>query len=475
MSVEEALKILEVSENASDQEVKEAFRKLGLRFHPDKEGSKEAFQKLVAARDCILAPENPEQSSEHDLQPEPWRTKEPASKEELCNWLQEDSEKYNVDIANDFPVTNSSHIYSNMWKLMQAKRLSYYDVQCMSPDDRKRFTQVILWDDDMTAQVIRGVKSGALNAKPYSVKELLEPSDSFLQVLGQLQRASVIKFNPAESFLLQIVMRSWEYAEPSQFQCATPNLGLLTGDYNRKLLLSFEVLGVWEELSYSIAALIRNYRSNTGSFTLEQLQPELKYRIQVVAKEKLNGFEELYNFAKVVQKLLEALEKEANKAPVKDSQEQQRKSKDDVSEVRQKELVELSKKLKVLACKQAKGSLDRPASIEQQQSEEAIDQYAAQRIELYKEAVSMISAALPIQAQHRRPVQAKVKFLVCWALLCVSFGVALIISDWVREGCQRKTTAQFKLTNSMEHFEKLCRSEEKEMSTDHHCPPVMAA
>ncbi|MDZ5760908.1 DnaJ domain-containing protein [Lyticum sinuosum] len=54
MSKEEALLILGIEKNASQDEVNQAFRKLMLSNHPDKGGSKYIASKIIEARDILI-------------------------------------------------------------------------------------------------------------------------------------------------------------------------------------------------------------------------------------------------------------------------------------------------------------------------------------------------------------------------------------------------------------------------------------
>ena len=55
MEYKDYYKVLGVSKNASEQEIKKAFRKLARTHHPDSGGSPEAFRKIVEAKDNLLA------------------------------------------------------------------------------------------------------------------------------------------------------------------------------------------------------------------------------------------------------------------------------------------------------------------------------------------------------------------------------------------------------------------------------------
>ena len=46
--------ILGVGKNATDEEIKKAFRKLALEFHPDRNKSKGAEDKFKEINDCLL-------------------------------------------------------------------------------------------------------------------------------------------------------------------------------------------------------------------------------------------------------------------------------------------------------------------------------------------------------------------------------------------------------------------------------------
>ncbi|MBQ7074379.1 J domain-containing protein [bacterium] len=46
-------KILGVEENASTAEIKKAFRKLAIKYHPDRGGSKEKFQEINEAHGVL--------------------------------------------------------------------------------------------------------------------------------------------------------------------------------------------------------------------------------------------------------------------------------------------------------------------------------------------------------------------------------------------------------------------------------------
>jgi curved DNA-binding protein CbpA len=49
--------ILEVNENASQEQIKKAFRKASLKKHPDRGGNKEEFQKINTAYQILGDPE----------------------------------------------------------------------------------------------------------------------------------------------------------------------------------------------------------------------------------------------------------------------------------------------------------------------------------------------------------------------------------------------------------------------------------
>ena len=48
--------VLDVSQRATEFEIKAAFRKLALKFHPDKGGDPEKFKALAAAYDVLSDP-----------------------------------------------------------------------------------------------------------------------------------------------------------------------------------------------------------------------------------------------------------------------------------------------------------------------------------------------------------------------------------------------------------------------------------
>lgn len=56
LSMKDFYQILGVSRQATDDEIKKAYRKLALKFHPDKcrlDGAKEVFKKIAQAYDCL--------------------------------------------------------------------------------------------------------------------------------------------------------------------------------------------------------------------------------------------------------------------------------------------------------------------------------------------------------------------------------------------------------------------------------------
>ncbi len=65
-----------MKENASDEEIKKAFRKLALRYHPDRNKSKDAEEKFkeISEAYAILAGKQkaPAVYSDYDAVPETW-------------------------------------------------------------------------------------------------------------------------------------------------------------------------------------------------------------------------------------------------------------------------------------------------------------------------------------------------------------------------------------------------------------------
>ena len=57
--IDEARKILELGESATLREIKDAYRRLALKYHPDrsedKKDAEEMFKKITAAHDIIMA------------------------------------------------------------------------------------------------------------------------------------------------------------------------------------------------------------------------------------------------------------------------------------------------------------------------------------------------------------------------------------------------------------------------------------
>jgi DnaJ-class molecular chaperone len=64
MVKKEYYKILEVSTDASCEDVKAGYSKLSLEKHPDKGGSKEEFEKIIEAYEILS---NPHQRLKYDL------------------------------------------------------------------------------------------------------------------------------------------------------------------------------------------------------------------------------------------------------------------------------------------------------------------------------------------------------------------------------------------------------------------------
>jgi len=56
LKIKDFYEILGVSKTATDEELKKSYRKLALKFHPDKNqtpGSKDVFKKVAEAYDCL--------------------------------------------------------------------------------------------------------------------------------------------------------------------------------------------------------------------------------------------------------------------------------------------------------------------------------------------------------------------------------------------------------------------------------------
>lgn len=56
MKIKDFYEVLGVSKSATDEEIKKAYKKLALKYHPDKNkklGSKEVFKKVAQAYDCL--------------------------------------------------------------------------------------------------------------------------------------------------------------------------------------------------------------------------------------------------------------------------------------------------------------------------------------------------------------------------------------------------------------------------------------
>jgi DnaJ-class molecular chaperone len=52
--------ILGINKDATDNDIKKAYRKMALKFHPDKNkfvGTKDVFKKISQAYDCLINPE----------------------------------------------------------------------------------------------------------------------------------------------------------------------------------------------------------------------------------------------------------------------------------------------------------------------------------------------------------------------------------------------------------------------------------
>ena len=58
--------ILGVPRNASDKDLKDAFKKKAMQYHPDRGGSEEQFKKLNEAYDVLKDPENQHKSTNPD-------------------------------------------------------------------------------------------------------------------------------------------------------------------------------------------------------------------------------------------------------------------------------------------------------------------------------------------------------------------------------------------------------------------------
>jgi curved DNA-binding protein len=116
MEFKDYYKILGVSKTASTEEIKKAYRKLAVKYHPDKnQGNKAAEEKFKEANEANDVLSDPEKRKKYDELGENWKHYQPGNPPPRQGYNGGGRQQYYSSSGEDFGGSNFSDFFESIF------------------------------------------------------------------------------------------------------------------------------------------------------------------------------------------------------------------------------------------------------------------------------------------------------------------------------------------------------------------------